>query len=56
MKLNKKDKTLIILIIAINIDLNIYFFYQIQITLLDIRKIIMSFKYIKYTNIFYQTL
>lgn len=51
--LNKKDKTFVIYILALNIvDWNIYPSEYIQIALLEIEKVTIPFKYIDYTNIF----
>lgn len=52
MVLNEKYKIFVIYIITFNVDLNVYLFCQVQITLLDIQKGIIFFKYIKYTNVF----
>lgn len=48
----KKDETFILYRVAFNIDLNIYFFQEVQIFLLDIEEIMTPTKYLNYTNIF----
>lgn len=49
---NEKDKTFIVYMTALGIELNIHLFCQAQISLFNIKKVIILFKYIEYTNVF----
>lgn len=51
--LNKKDETFVVYMTALNIiDLNIHPSQKARISLLDVKKITIPFKYANYTNIF----
>lgn len=51
--LNKEDKTFVIHMITLSIlDLNIYLSWQTQLSLLNVKKVIILSKYTDYTNVF----
>ena len=50
--LNNKDKTFVVYMVALNMDLNGHLSQKAQIGLLDIEKVIISSKYANYINIF----
>lgn len=53
MVLNKQKYTFVLYMATLTImDLNIYLFWHTQIALLEVKKIIFSFKYADYTDTF----